>query len=113
MLRGSANSVVVAVRVSTLATMIVSVRAPVRSGPASVPRRRTLSRGGSTGPAGGSAADPGDGPPAKTRSSRARWVLARSAAVPSGTATAAQRAAETATPRTWCRGLRPPGSVAT
>ena len=45
MLRGSANSVVRAVVVSMLAIIIVSVRAPVRSGPASLPTSRTFSRG--------------------------------------------------------------------
>ena len=61
MLRGSANSVVAAVRVSMLATIMVSVRAPVRSGPASLPSSRTFMRAGSTGPVGTAAAGPGVG----------------------------------------------------
>ena len=74
MLRGSANSVVAAVRVSMLATIMVSVRAPVRSGPASLPSSRTFMRAGSTGPVGTAAAGPGAGAVGNTRSSRARWV---------------------------------------
>ena len=50
-----------AVRVSMLATIMVSVRAPVRSGTASLPSSRTFMRAGSTGPIGTVAVGPGVG----------------------------------------------------
>ena len=54
-LRGRLNSVVLPVLVSMLAKITVSVRVPIRPGPASPPSSRMLSRGlpaqGSCGPA--------------------------------------------------------------
>ena len=45
MLRGRLNSVVLPLLVSMLARITVSVRVPIRLGPASPPSSRTLSRG--------------------------------------------------------------------
>ena len=86
MLRGSANSVVRPVVVSMLATIIVSVRAPVRSGPASLPTSSTFSRGLAMA----SAAEVPPPPPNRL-SSRWRWELASLAPKPSGRRQQAQR----------------------
>ena len=75
MLRGSANSVVRPVWVSTLATIMVSVRVPVRSGPASLPTSRMFSRGLAIA----SAAGVPPSPPWNSVSSRLRWELATAA----------------------------------
>ena len=73
MLRGRPNRVVRPVRVSMLATIMVSVRVPVRSGPASLPTSRMFSRGLAIA----SAAGVPPSPPRNSVSSRLRCELAR------------------------------------
>jgi hypothetical protein len=102
MLRGSANRMVRPVFVSMLATIMVSVRVPVRSGPASLPTSRTFSRGFAMASA--AAVPP---PPVKRSLSRVRCELARFAPNPSGAATTRQSAA-TATAPTDCLSVPSP-----
>ncbi len=87
-----------------LATIIVSVRAPLRSGPASLPTSRTLSRGLVIASA--AAVPP---PPVNSESSRVRCELARLAANPSGAATTRQSAATVPTPIAFLATARPGG----
>ena len=113
MLRGSANSVVAAVRVSMLATIMVSVRAPVRSGPASLPSSRTFMRAGSTGPVGTAAAGPGAGGRREHPVEQGALGVGQVRGGAERDGHAAQSATATAVPSTWSRVLRARGSVAT
>ena len=80
MFRGRLNSTVSPLTVLMLATIIVSVRTLVRSGPASEPISRTFTRGtlahGSALAAFGRAAFASRAPLANTEETRSRWIIA-------------------------------------